>query len=105
MIVSLISVNLHISGKKGELLFYGTGTSEVEGSVFHPESSLREKVRCLADAAVCMDLQHMVIGGMGKISGQIKVGVIGQIQIGVPIRQGFVFYGEPVIFGEGINYF
>ena len=81
MIVSLITPDLNVSRILLKLCRQRERMAEVKRCTGYVSSLFWDKVWSVTDVAVSMNLKNMICGRTGKVAGQIKVTVVGNVEI------------------------
>lgn len=103
MIVSPIAPDLNVSRILLKLCRQSERMAEVKGCIGYIRDPFRDKVWSVTDVAVSMNLKNMICGWAGKVAGQIKVTVVGNVEIRILVGDGVVIHGKLMGFCQSIS--
>ena len=103
MIVSLIAPDLNISRILLKLCRQSERMAEVKRRTGYVSSLFWDKVWSVTDVAVSVNLKNMICGRTGKVAGQIKVTVVGNVEIRILVGDGVVIHGKLMGFCQSIS--
>ena len=103
MIVSPIAPDLNVSRILLKLCRQSERMAEVKGCIGYIRDPFRDKVWSVTDVAVSMNLKNMICGRAGKVAGQIKVTVVGNVEIRILVGDGVVIHGKLMGFCQSIS--
>ena len=103
VIVALIAPDLNVFRILLKLCRQRNWLAEVKRRTGYVSSLFWDKVWSVADITVSVDLKKMISGRAGKVTGQIKVTVVGNIKISILIGDGFIIHGKLMGFCQGIS--
>ena len=103
VIVALIAPDLNVFRILLKLFLQRNWLTEVKWCIGYISSLFWDKVWSVTDVAVSMNLKKMICGRAGKVARQIKVTVVGNIEIRILVGDGIVIHGKLMGFCQSIS--